>query len=179
MLVVTLAAFLNSGMSAHMIGIMSALGMSAGLAVWVSTLRGVGQSAARLCEVLFGAGMSPLTLGLLATGVLPLCFIAGLFGGGSLLAGGTFALVYGAGNGLLTIARGTQPLVLFDPRSYGVVAGRLTAPSFLLSALAPIVYASIIETFGNAAALWLSAALASVALACMALLWWWFRRPAV
>jgi MFS family permease len=177
-MIVTLAAFLNSGMSAHMIGIMSGLGMSAGLAVWLSTLRGVGQSGARLCEVLFGKGISPLTLGFIATSLLPLCFVVGLYGGASVLAGGAFALAYGAGNGLLTIARGTQPLVLFDPKSYGAITGKLTAPSFLVSALAPIVYAGIMEAFGNAAALAFSAALAAIALACAALLWWRFRPQA-
>ena len=34
-----------------------------------------------------------------------------------------YALAYGACNGLLTIARGTLPLALFDYRSYGAVVG--------------------------------------------------------
>jgi hypothetical protein len=32
-----------------------------------------------------------------------------------------FAVLYGAGNGLLTIARGTVPLAIFGPRAYGSV----------------------------------------------------------
>ena len=43
-------------------------------------------------------------------------------------AAALFALMYGAGNGLLTIMRGTVPLVLFDPSAYGRVVGRLIAP---------------------------------------------------
>ena len=35
-----------------------------------------------------------------------------------------FALLYGAGNGLVTIIRGTQPLVLFDPAAYGQIVHR-------------------------------------------------------
>ncbi|HWK65200.1 MAG TPA: MFS transporter [Rhizobiaceae bacterium] len=172
----TAAAFLNSGISAHMIGIMSGLGMGAGLSVWVSTLRGIGQSGARLCEVLFGSRMNELSLGILASAGIVLAFLLGQFSGASVLAGATFALAYGAGNGLMTIARGTQPLVLFDPCSYGALSGWLLAPGFFVSALAPVVYAAVIETVGETAALQLSLALACVVLACAVLLWWRFRK---
>lgn len=171
----TTVNFLSSGLSAHMIGIMAGLGMGAGLAVWVATLRGIGQTGARLCEIAFGAGLSPLALGALATGVLPLSFVVGLGSGVSIWAGAAFAFAYGAGNGLLTIARGTQPLVLFDHRTYGALVGKLTAPGFFASAFAPIVYSGVIEAFGNAAALWLSVALGGMAFACAALLWRRYR----
>ena len=175
----TVAAFLNTANSAHMIGLMTGLGASAGMAVSLSSLRGIGQTGARLCEVLFGARLDPLALGVLASLLLPLCFLAGLFSGISLLAGAAFALGYGVGNGLLTIVRGTQPLVLFDPATYGALVGRLTAPAFFASALAPISYAAIIEHAGPAAALWMSVLLGLLALACAAALWWRFRlRPA-
>jgi MFS family permease len=175
MTLVTVAAFLNSGMSAHMIGILTGLGCSAGAAIWLSTLRGIGQSAARLCELVFGRSLSPLTLGVLATTMLPFCFVAGLFSGGSAVAGAGFTLTYGASNGLLTIVRGAQPLVLFDYQAYGTTVGRLTAPSFLVSALAPVVYAGIIESRGHGAALYLSTMLSGLVLACALLLWWRFR----
>lgn len=176
--IVTAAAFLNSGMSAHMIGILTGLGVSAGAAIWLSTLRGVGQSTARLCEVVFGRSLSPLTLGVLAAAMLPFCFVAGLFSGGSAVAGAGFTLAYGASNGLLTIVRGAQPLVLFDYQAYGTLVGRLTAPSFLVAALAPVAYASIIETRGYGAALYLSTMLSGLVVACALLLWWRFRsRP--
>ena len=171
---VTVAAFLNSGISAHMIGIMSGLGMGAGLAVWVSTLRGIGQSGARLCEVLFGANLSPLVLGLTATGLLPLAFIVGLFSGTTALAGAMFALGYGAGNGLMTLVRGAQPLLLFGHDAYGGLVGRLVAPGFFASALGPMAYAGVIERMGESAALWLSAGLGAVVFASAGALWWKF-----
>lgn len=167
-LIVTLTNILNAGMSAHMIGILAGLGLAAPVAVWIATLRGVGQSGARLAEVLFGGGLSPLALTLGASAVLPVCFLAGLWGGQVPAAAIAFAFLYGAGNGLLTITRGTLPLVLFDPRRYGAIAGRLLVPGFLCSAAAPIAYAALIEWAGEAAALWLSAALAAVTLAAAA-----------
>jgi MFS family permease len=161
-----LANFLNSGMSAHMIGILAGLGLATGLAVWIATLRGIGQSAARLCEILFGRRLDPLDLNLGASLALPACFAASFYAGVSIPAAIVFALVYGAGNGLMTITRGTLPLVLFEPHEYGSVVGRLLAPSFLLSAVAPLAYASLVEGFGERAALLLSLALALAVFAC-------------
>lgn len=161
-LIVTITAFLASAMSAHMIGILAGLGMGATLAVWVSALRGVGQSAARLAEVLFGGRMDVRTLTVLATGLLPVGFAAGSLGGEVAAAAIAFAIVYGAGNGLVTIVRGALPLVLFDPARYGALAGRLVAPSFLAAATAPVAYAALIERAGSAAALHVSAALGLV-----------------
>lgn len=169
--VVTLVAFLNSAMSAHMIGLLGGLGLSAAAAVWVASLRGIGQSSARLAEVLFGRRLDPLVLNLLATLLIPLGFAAGLSSGLWLAAALAFALLYGAGNGLCTITRGTLPLVLFDPATYGSVVGRLLVPSFFLSASAPFAYALIIERFGDAAALHLSIAVAAAVFAVSALLW--------
>lgn len=164
-LIVTLAGVLNAGMSAHMIGILTGLGLPAAIAVWIAATRGIGQSLARLCEVLFGARASPFDLNLLACLVLPLCFAAGLAGGASALAALGFAFAYGAGNGILTITRGTLPLLLFDPLRYGSEVGRLLAPGFLLSAAAPLLYALLIERHGAAAALILSGGLAATMLA--------------
>lgn len=162
--IATLTSFLNSGLSAHMIAMLAGLGMAAGLAVWVATLRGIGQSSARLCEVLSGSRLHPLTLAVLATALLPVAFVAGLFSGQLVVAGIAFAALYGAGNGLVTIVRGTLPLVLFEPGVYGSLVGRLLAPSFILAALAPLAYAVVIENFGDAAAFALSAAVAAVVL---------------
>ncbi len=155
-LMVTLINVLNSGMSAHMIGLLSGLGLAASVAVWVASLRGIGQSAARLCEVVFGGRLHPLTLNALAALALPVCFAAGLLSGQAVAAAIAFALLYGASNGLLTITRGTLPLVLFDHRTYGALVGRLLVPSFLLSAVSPLAYALVIERLGDAGALLLS-----------------------
>jgi hypothetical protein len=163
--ITTLANFLNSGMSAHMIGMLTGFGLAASVAVWISTLRGVGQTSARFLEVLFGRRMHPLTLNLLTAVILPLCFAAGLLSGEFVAAAIGFAFFYGAGNGIVTITRGTLPLVLFDPATYGTYTGRLLVPSFIVAAFAPIAYAYVIQRFGEAGALYLSIAVALVILA--------------
>ena len=171
-----LAAFLNAGMSSQMISILTGLGVVASTSVWISTLRGVGQSAGRLSEVLFGRRVDPMLLTLATTAAMPLCFVAGLFGGRSAFAALGFALFYGVTNGVLTITRGTIPLVLFDPRTYGAFVGRLLVPSFLLSAAAPVLYAAVLRRFGEAGELGLSIVASCLSLVCAVLLWIRFRR---
>lgn len=173
--IVALTGFLNSGMSAHMIPILTGLGLSSAGAVSAAMLRGVGQSTARLCDVLFGGALHPLTLNLISTSILPIAFTMAFLAGDGWLAGAVFAFSYGAGNGLTTITRGSLPLVLFDHRDYGRTAGRLIAPSFLLAAIAPLSYAYTISSWGEDGALWLSLVLATstaVAAIVLKLLFW-------
>ena len=72
------------------------------------------------------------------------------------LTAAVFVFLYGVAAGLLTITRGTLPLVLFDSRRYGSIVGLLLVPSFLISAASPVVFAHIMEVFGPSAALGLS-----------------------
>jgi len=48
-----------------------------------------------------------------------------------------FAIAYGAGNGMITIARGTLPLAIFGPSGYGLRTGLLSVPARLSVAAAP------------------------------------------
>ncbi|MDQ0427641.1 MFS family permease [Planomicrobium stackebrandtii] len=169
-LIFTLLNFLNSAMSTHMITLLAGLGLTAALSVWISTLRGIGQSFARVCEVLFGARLHPISLTILASLFLPVGFIFGLFSGQFLAAALLFAFLFGAGNGLMTITRGTLPLVLFDHKTYGSLVGKLLVPGFLLSAISPIVYTYIIQHYGEQTALVISAALSFVIFALSLLL---------
>jgi MFS family permease len=163
-LIATLAGFLNSGISPHLIAILTGFGIAGSLSVWIASLRGVGQSSARVWEILFGGRIHPLTLNLLGVLLLPVCFAAGLLSGRFVGAAIALAFLSGAGNGILAITRGTLPLVLFEPRTYGAVTGRLLMPSLVLSAAAPITYAFVIERLGQSGSLYLSVALASTAL---------------
>ena len=163
--ITTLAGFLNSGISPHLIAMLTGFGLAASLAVGIATLRGVGQSSARVGEILFGGRLHPLTLNLLGALVLPICFAAGLSSGQLVVGAIAFAFLSGAGNGLLAITRGTLPLALFDHRTYGAVTGRLLTPSLLVSAAAPTTYAFVVERHGVSAALYLSILLASVTVA--------------
>jgi hypothetical protein len=49
---------------------------------------------------------------------------------------GLALILYGAGNGLMSIARGSLPLAVFGPERYAVVMGTLARPALLAQAAA-------------------------------------------
>jgi len=59
-----------------------------------------------------------------------------------------FAVLYGAGNGLLTIARGTVPLAIFGPHGYGERTGLLGAPARAAQAFAPLAFGLLLDVMG-------------------------------
>ena len=77
-----------------------------------------------------------------------------------------FALLHGAGNGILTIANGTLPLVLFGPHGYGQRQSRLTRASRLAQAMAPWLFGLCLDRWG-VGALWISASLGLASLAAL------------
>ena len=70
-----------------------------------------------------------------------------------------FVLLHGGGNGMLTIARGTLPLALFGPASYGLRTGLLAAPARILQGGAPLLFGLVLDRGGPLAALLLSGGL--------------------
>jgi hypothetical protein len=80
--------------------------------------------------------------------------------------GMAFALLHGAGNGILTIAKGTLPLVLFGPQGYGLRQGLLMVPARFAQALAPFAFGLALDHWG-AQALWLSVLLGLLCLAAL------------
>ena len=70
-----------------------------------------------------------------------------------------FVLLHGAGNGMLTIARGTLPLALFGPTGYGLRTGILSAPARILQGGAPLLFGMVLDRGGPLAALLLSGTL--------------------
>ena len=156
---------LASALAAHLIPLLLALGLALPTAVAVSSLRGVGQSAARFAEFASGGRLHPLDLAFFACAALPATLAFAPFAGTSTAAALVFSIGGGAGNGLVTIARGSVPLVLFDPHAYGAITGRIGAPAFWFSALAPFAVALVLDHGGVGAAL---AALAVPAFAALA-----------
>lgn len=75
-----------------------------------------------------------------------------------------FAILHGAGNGLVTIARGTLPLALFGPAGYGLRTGLLAAPGRVTQAMSPIIFGIALDRGGPAVALALSSGLSILGL---------------
>lgn len=75
-----------------------------------------------------------------------------------------FALLHGAGNGLITIAKGTLPLAVCGAQGYGELQGKLAVAQRIMQALAPFVFSLVLSSGGVDAALGLTLGFSLVAL---------------
>jgi MFS family permease len=158
--------FVSAAMAAHLPRLLLAMGATPAAAVAAASLIGPAQVAARLVEFAVLRHISPLAAARIATLLHPLgaLLLAGL---GAPLAAG-FAIAHGAGNGMLTIAKGVLPLSLFGAAGYGLRTGLLSAPARILQSAAPLLFGLILDGAGPRAALALSGGLSLCA--CAALL---------
>jgi hypothetical protein len=154
-------------MAAHLPRMLQAAGASLVAAVGVGALVGPAQVAGRVVEFTLLRRVHPLLAARLAALAHPLG-AALLLGMGASVAP-WFAVLHGAGNGILTIAMGTLPLVLFGARGYGARQGWLMLPARGVQALAPLLFGMALDRWG-AAALGLSLALGLCAFTALLLL---------
>ncbi|MEA2998080.1 MAG: hypothetical protein QOG74_3629 [Alphaproteobacteria bacterium] len=167
-------AFVPSGLSAHLLAIFGRAGIDPATVVIIGALFGPAQVTSRLCEFALGGGAHPLNLARTAFGLIVCAFVVLGLAGISAPVAAAFAIMFGVANGLVTIARGTVPLVLFGPAGYGRLMGRIAGPWLVMQSAAPLVLAFIAERLSDAAALAVVAAFALAALACFLMI----RRPA-
>ena len=151
----------TAGMAAHLPRILEAGGASSVEAVAAAALVGPGQVAARLLEAFFFARYHPLISVRLAMLAHPLGTVTFLTGGALFAA--PFTVLYAAGNGILSIARGTVPLAIFGDKNYGYRLGLIGAPARIAQAAAPLIFGVLIASYG-VGVLYVSTALCLVAL---------------
>ncbi len=159
--------FIATAMATHLPRLMVAAGASTAVAVSVGALVGPAQVAARLAE--YGAlrRAHPLVSARIAALLHPVGAVALIVFGAP--AAAFFAILHGAGNGILTIAKGTLPLALFGSAGYGHRQGVLMVPARVAQACAPWLFGVLLDRLG-VDALWVSSALAAtifVALSCL------------
>jgi predicted MFS family arabinose efflux permease len=160
----------TGAMAAHLPRLVEAAGATTTQAVFAGALIGPAQVAARIFEASFLSRYHPLVSTRLACLTHPIgAAILGLADGG---AASVFAVFHGAGNGILTIARGTLPLAIFGPDNYGYRLGIIGAPARMAQAAAPLLFGLLIEAMG-ARVLFVSSALSVAALLALFLL----RKP--
>jgi MFS family permease len=136
----------TGAMAAHMPRILEAGGATAAQAVAAGALFGPAQVFARILEATFLKRYHPLVSTRLACLTHPIgAAILGVMGGA---ASGAFAIFFGMGNGILTIARGTLPLAIFGPRDYGYRLGLIGAPARMAQAMAPLAFGLLIDLIG-------------------------------
>ncbi len=126
----------------HLITLFREMGRPLSVAVAFGAIIGPCQVAGRVAEMTVGRRLHPVvtviaaaaavTLSLVALAVMPVAAAPAL-------------VVYGAGIGVLSIARGLLPLKLFGRDHYAVVMGKLARPIALVQAVAPALAAGLVE----------------------------------
>jgi predicted MFS family arabinose efflux permease len=157
----------TGAMAAHMPRILEAAGATTVQAVAAGALFGPAQVLARIIEASFLSRYHPLLSTRLACLMHPIgAAILALVGGA---ASGAFAIFFGLGNGILTIARGTLPLAIFGPKDYGYRLGIIGAPARMAQAAAPLAFGLLIDSMGSRVLI-VSSALSLAALLALLLL---------
>ena len=171
--VLTLSAAILSMLGIHLLPLLQARGLELSAAVGLGAIVGPSQVGARVVEMLAGRHYHPIwtmvgsaALVAIGTGLLfadfPLYSVA--------------IVLYGAGNGIGSVARGTLPLVLFGSSRYPILMGRLALPILMSMALSPFLGAIAFQVGGANSTLGLIAFLGAANVLLVGLLWTLSRR---
>ena len=157
----------TGAMAAHLPRILEAAGATTLQAISAGALIGPAQVFARIVEASVLARYHPLLSTRLACMMHPIGAVIVALGGGA--AAGAFAIFHGAGNGVLTIARGTLPLAIFGPQNYAYRLGIIGAPARIAQAAAPLAFGLLIDVMGGGVLI-VSSALSLLALLALLML---------
>ncbi|HEY6510811.1 MAG TPA: MFS transporter [Burkholderiaceae bacterium] len=159
--------FGSTAMAAHLPTLLQAFGASVAASVAAGALIGPAQVGARLLEFGLLRRWHPLFSARLAVITHPIgALVLAIVGAPAAAA---FTILHGAGNGILTIAKGTLPLALFGPQGFGARQGLLMLPARFAQAAAPWLFGLCMERWG-AGAIVLTAALGLAAFVALWLL---------
>jgi MFS family permease len=158
------AWFVTGAMATQLPALLERAGSTPVEAVAAASLVGPAQVVARLAEFIVLRRVHPLVSARIAAALHPLgALVFAILGAPAAVV---FTVLYGAGNGLLTIARGTVPLAVFGPENYGERTGLLGAPARAAQAFAPLLFGLLLDAVG----LWSIAVSAALCLAALAAL---------
>lgn len=164
----------QSGTLTHLLTILQRGGIDAGTAVAIGAMFGPAQVLSRIADFMSGGRLHPLWVARLAMALMACGFIVLTVAGFSPGLAALFAVMFGAANGVVTIARGALPLALFGAAGYGRVVGRIARPAQICQALAPFALAYALDRWSDRAALEILIASALFAFGCFMAI----RRPA-
>jgi MFS family permease len=161
-----LHAFLLSGVTSNWLAMLERGGLSPATVVAIGAMFGPAQVASRLTDFLLTGRTHPLWIARGAVVLVLFAFAMLALVGISFPVAALFAVAIGAANGVMTIARGALPLLMFGAIGYGRVIGRIARPALFVQALAPFVVASAAERFSDRAVLEMGIFVALLALGC-------------
>ncbi|MGE0423314.1 MAG: MFS transporter [Reyranellaceae bacterium] len=143
-----------TGMTLYLIEILRGLGHSSATAVVLASFMGPIQISVRLVEIALAHRLSTMNSAIIGSVALPVALLFGLGAGSTVAAGFALVALYAISNGLKAVVRATLPLALFGRAEYGRYMGWLAVPLNIVTAVAPIVFAAMMERGGVTLTLW-------------------------
>lgn len=163
----SLIALLTFGISPSLIELLKQSGATPELALTLGSLRAVIGISARLGSTMLIERVSTVTSGLAGSIVLLAGFALLTLAAPSLLAPAGFVLLYGAGAGIVTIVRTLLPLAFFSREEFALISSRVALAQYAATAVAPFLFAAILENLGLRGVLAVSVAICVVFLGVM------------
>jgi MFS family permease len=145
----TAANLTASGFVFQFVPLLASWGVDMAAILTGVALIGPMQVAGRIVLMCFNAHLETREIGTAVTVLLPAAVLALLCLPHVPVWLGLAAALYGAGNGVMTIARGTAVADLIGRTHYGAINGALTLPTMVAKAVAPVVTAVIWSATGD------------------------------
>ena len=163
----SLHAFVMSVMAVHLLALLQARGLTLAQAVSVGMVIGPMQVAGRVVDIALADKLTPKLVGIAALGTITLGMLLLIAPALDFWLALLVAGLWGAGNGLITIAKGISVAQVFGRNDYGAWMGRMARWTFCMHALAPASFAVLLSLgLQYAAAGWLFGGFAGAALVC-------------
>jgi predicted MFS family arabinose efflux permease len=144
-MVLTVSAAILSMVGIHLLPLLQARDVELSVAVALGAIVGPAQVGARIVEMLGGRHYHPIWT-MISSAVLVAVGIGLLFVDFPIYS--IAIVLYGAGNGIGSVARGTLPLAIFGSTRYPTLMGRLAFPILISMALSPFLGAIAFQAGG-------------------------------
>ena len=150
----SLIAIPVTAMQTQFLAIFKGFGIEMATAVALGAIIGPSQVVARIVDMVFSKKSTPMVTAVVSTSIMVLGLVVLLLSGYDYLFALLFVVLYGAGQGLTDIVRGTLPLYLYGKDGYGKTTGGLNLFRLIVTAMVPFGFAYILETFGAKISVW-------------------------
>lgn len=138
-----------TAMQTQFLALFKTFGIEAASAIALGALIGPSQVIARVLDMSFSKKTTPMITAIVSISIMTIGMTLLLFSGYDFIIAVLFIVLYGAGQGLTDIVRGTLPLYLFGKDRYGKTMGRLNLFRLIVTSMVPFGFAYILETFGG------------------------------
>ncbi|PLY10143.1 MAG: hypothetical protein C0626_06750 [Arcobacter sp.] len=154
-LVFSLIAIPVTVMQTHFMGLLAEFGFEIASAVILGAIIGPAQVVARIFEIIIAKKITPLQSGFYSILVVCIGLIFLIFSGYSYYFALLFIILYGTGQGLLAIIRGSIPLYLFGRTGYGKITGDINLFRNTIVATVPFGFALVMDSIGAKSAVFM------------------------